>query len=55
MNIGQSCTFTKRTFKVGPSSTVITIPRGFGIEPGDVVEVTICLVSRGNIKKGDGD
>ena len=41
MLIGESCTFRKKSFKVGPSSSVITIPRGLGIEPGDEVEVTL--------------
>lgn len=46
MIIGESCTFRRRSFKVGPSSTVITIPRGLGIEPGDEVEVTIKLMAK---------
>ena len=46
MLIGESCTFRKRSFKVGPSSSVITIPRGLGIEPGDEVEVTIKLTAK---------
>lgn len=55
MEPGQSCTFRKKTFKVGPSSTVITIPRGLGIEPGDEIDVTVALVKRGNVKNPEGD
>ena len=46
MLIGESCTFRKKSFKVGPSSSVITIPRGLGIEPGDEVEVTLKLTAK---------
>ena len=44
---GESCTFKKKTFKVGPCSTVITIPRALEIEAGDTVEVTITLIEKG--------
>lgn len=46
MIIGEKCTFTRKAFKVGPSSTVITIPRGLGIEPGDEVEVNVKLTAK---------
>lgn len=46
MRVGQSCSFRKRAYKLGPSSTVITIPRGLEVEPGDEIEVTVTLISR---------
>lgn len=55
MEIGQTCTFRKKTFKVGPSSTVITIPRGLAIEPGDEIDVTVTLISRGKVKTPQED
>lgn len=46
MLIGESCTFRKRTFRVGPCSTVITIPRAMEIDAGDTVEVTVTLIEK---------
>lgn len=46
MLIGESCTFRKKTFRVGPCSTVITIPRAMEIDAGDTVEVTVTLIEK---------
>lgn len=53
MIIGEKCTFRRKAFRVGPSSTVITIPRGLDIEPGDEVEVTVRLIEKHKNAQGD--
>lgn len=53
MREGETFTYTRKPFKIGPSSSVVTIPSALGIKPGDTVEITLTLIEKGKNLQGD--